>query len=461
MANLARTLISGVAALAAVTISVPATAGQVRGEPESMTQAGIPGPRSCFWLRGPVSADPYVNIAYPDANTFYWSASFTIPEGARLTLDGAFPHARYMSFISYDEGGRPYEALADYLIAPKPGSTNPFRPGAARAAKSRDYSIEVIDAPTSEAMSEGREVPGAQRQVLRAAKYGPGQQTILYRIYANDLATPVTGGVGLPAPVLTMADGRVLRGTAACQALNASQMPRLNVSALGLPPSQYRALISQPGKPDTWPAQVDPKWYIQLDRPSLIGIYTGEINPNARRSEGGFYPNPDNNYIRTVVNTRLGPVIVMRGKAPTAPRTVNGDKVMGSGDVRYWSVCSNQGFANTRVNDCIHDEEIPVNKDGYYTIIISKAKDRPRNARPECGLQWLPIADDGDGAFDDDVGVIQIRHLLAKPDFTHAIQAIPTDDQIGAVMGDYAPKMRYAMPNAVEVLYPCPLSPED
>ena len=25
----------------------------------------IPGPRDCFWSRGPVSKDPYINIAYP------------------------------------------------------------------------------------------------------------------------------------------------------------------------------------------------------------------------------------------------------------------------------------------------------------------------------------------------------------------------------------------------------------
>ena len=34
----------------------------------------IPGDRTCFWSRGPVSSDPYINIAYPDAGVFYWSA---------------------------------------------------------------------------------------------------------------------------------------------------------------------------------------------------------------------------------------------------------------------------------------------------------------------------------------------------------------------------------------------------
>lgn len=446
-----KTILMSVAVLAALA-QAPA---QAAAKPAAVT--GIPGPRTCFWLRGPVSGDPYVNLAYPDSHTFYWSATFTIPAGAKLSVEGDFPHSRYMSFISYDAGGRPIEALADYLIAPKSGSTNPFLPGANRRAAKREYAIDVIDAANSEYQAEGVQVPGAQRQVLSAPKYGPGQQTVLYRIYAPDLNRPVTGGVGLPTPVLTTAEGKVLRGAEACAALDTAQQPQLNVAALGLPVAQYRQLTSQPGKPDTWPAQPDPRWYIQLDRASLIGIYTGQINTAARRSEGGFYPNPDNNYIRTIVNLRFGPVAMLRAKAPTTPPTNKGEAVMGRGQLRYWSVCSNQSFANTRVNDCVYDEQIPLDKDGYYTIVISKAKDRPRNARPECGMQWLPVAEDGDGFFDKDVAVLQIRHLLASPDFPQAIQHIPSDDRIAEHMGDYAPKMRYVTPNVIESLYPCPL----
>ena len=65
-------------------------------------QIGVPGPRDCFWLRGPFGADPYVNLAYPDANVYYWAAVFTVPDGARLELLGEYPHSRYMSFVSYE-----------------------------------------------------------------------------------------------------------------------------------------------------------------------------------------------------------------------------------------------------------------------------------------------------------------------------------------------------------------------
>ena len=94
---------------------------------------------------------------------------------------------------------------------------------------------------------------------------------------------------------------------------------------------------------------------------------------------------------------------------------------MGSGDLRYWSYCSNQGFANTRVNACVHDENVPTGPDGFYTIVLRRAADRPRNAIPQCGIAWLPMADDGDGAVDDDVTVLQLRHMLGAGAFVLAV----------------------------------------
>ncbi len=102
-----------------------------------MNISGIPGPRTFFWSCGPVSADPYMNIAYPDAGVFYWSAVFTMPEGATLKLEGEFPHSRYMSFISYDGRGIPQESMADYLINADEDHANPFLEGADRTNPKR------------------------------------------------------------------------------------------------------------------------------------------------------------------------------------------------------------------------------------------------------------------------------------------------------------------------------------
>lgn len=418
----------------------------------------IPGPRTCFWSRGPHGADPYINIAYPDANVFYWASAFTIPDGAKLNLKGEYPHSRYMSLISYDQRGRPVESLADYLIEPNQsdGSVNPFLPGNPRNSAQRSYSVEVLNKAPDAERAIGERSANASGNILHTPGYGrANQQAVLYRIYLPDGGKAPDGGVALPEPELTLADGTVLSGNDACKSLKTRQPLQISLDAVGVPPSEYRKLTNQPDKPDTWPSKIPAEWFIQLDRESLLGIYTGYINPEARRSEGGFYPNLDNHYVRTIINRKHGPVFLLRGKAPTTPRTHDGNDIMSDGELRYWSVCSNQGFANTRVNDCLFDEEIPLDPRGYYTIVVSREEDRPRNATPECGIGWLPMAEDGDGLFDPDVTVVQIRHMLTAPDFQNSVQRVLRQEDLNEIMGEYLPVSRYSLPNQIEAFFPC------
>ncbi len=419
----------------------------------------IPGPRTCFWARGPASADPYINIAYPDAATYYWAAAFTVPQGAKLTLEGRFPRSRYMSFISYDEAGRPIESVADYLIKPKAGSINTFLSGADRTTASREYNLEVVDGRPDPNQKTGMNLVGQTRDKLNTPKYGnaPGQQVILYRIYVADKGTDETAGAGLPTPVLTLADGKVLKGAEACTSLRTRQPLQLDPAAMAVPMAKYHELLQAAAKiGPLHPATNPPTWYQQLDREALYAIYTGEaLKADARKSEGGFYPNLDNQYIRTILNRKHGKVFVVRGKAPTTPKTFNGDTKMGGGDLRYWSFCSNQGFANTRVNACVHDEKVPVGPDGFYTVVVSRAADRPRNAIPQCGVAWLPMADDGDGAVDADVTVLQLRHMLGTGEFKHAVQNIGKPGDEAKDMGEYYPRGRYITTSAFETALPC------
>lgn len=435
---------------------------KLAADAQSAAAAGkdpIPGPRTCFWARGPAGADPYINIAYPDAATFYWAAVFTIPQGGKLHLEGAFPHARYMSFISYDGAGVPIESVADYLIRPNPGASNPFHTGADRASASRGYRIEVRDAHPPANQPIGMNLKGQSREVLNTPKYGdaPGQQTILYRIYVADKGRDETAGAGLPVPVLTMPDGKVLRGAETCQALRTRQPLQLDPAAMAVPMDKYHELLAAAQtRGPTFPATNPPTFYQQLDREALYGIYLGTATKaDARKSEGGFYPNLDNQYIRTILHRKLGKVFVLRAKAPTTPRTFNGDVSMGEGDLRYWSWCSNQGFANTRVNDCVHDEKIPVGPDGFYTLVVSRAADRPRNARNECGIAWLPMADDGDGAGEADVTVLQLRHMLGAGEFKNAVQNVQSAESMARDMGAYYPRGRYLSTSAFETALPC------
>ncbi len=65
--------------LVAALNSILVTVASAQSSGTANLESPIPGSRTCFWYRGPFSADPYINLAYPDANVFYWAANFTMP----------------------------------------------------------------------------------------------------------------------------------------------------------------------------------------------------------------------------------------------------------------------------------------------------------------------------------------------------------------------------------------------
>ena len=103
------------------------------------------------WVRRPPCAWPTAvnsatipeyngfNNSNPDTASAYRLLFFTVQSGLRITLSGQFPDSRYMTIEVYDSQGEPFttngvsSALADYQVAPDPGSINPWqhkaRPG--------------------------------------------------------------------------------------------------------------------------------------------------------------------------------------------------------------------------------------------------------------------------------------------------------------------------------------------
>jgi hypothetical protein len=431
---------------------------------QSRVKAGkdpMPGPRTCFWRYGPSSGDPYINIAYPDAATFYWGAVFTVPRGARLHLEGRFPHARYMSLISYDFKGAPLDAVADYLFVPKSGSTNPYINGADRRSTQRSYSIEVVNAERPTPMRWGVHLKGETRDRIHAPQQADvPQQQLQYRIYARDKGTDETANAGLPEPVLTLADGRVLRGAEACAQLSSAQPLQADLGALAFPRESLGRLIEQAKQKfgPNGPATNPPTWGKTSQETSRFALYTGDykVEPDVRRRDGTFYANLDNQYVRTFISRKFGEVWVMRAKAPTTPRTFNGDaRWSDAGELRYWSWCSNQGFGTARVNACLFDEEVPVDAQGFYTLVMSRAADRPRNAIPECGVAWLPMADVGDGTHDTDLSILLMRQMLGAGEFKNALHGILKQEDIESGMGPTFPRGRYMSVSAFETARPC------
>jgi hypothetical protein len=421
--------------------------------------AAIPGARTCFWYNGPFGKDPYINVAYPDAYALYWTAAFNIPEGAQLALEGQYAHARYISFITYNHLGQAIESVADYRIDPLAGSTNPFRAGANRKATKRNYRLAITSNPQALDVGDGLG-SAAPTSSINAPPNPDGYQSIIYRIYANDKGRGITGGMPLPDVALTLKDGTVLRGEKACDELDSRRGLRGRPEILNVPAARYHELRKDDAKrPTGWPAKPELEWHVQHSRPDTLSIFTGDHEGKTAHKGGDFYPNPDNRYVRAFVSTKLGETILLRGKAPATPRTFNADAVMGAGDMRYWSLCSNEVMVNTRVTECLLDEQVPLDDKGYYTIVASKENDRPRNARAECGIAWLRLPNDGDGLGDPDISLLLFRHMLADPTFKPAAQNLMDDAEIVPEMGEYLPRSSYMMKNAIETIFPCPINP--
>jgi hypothetical protein len=401
-------------------------------------RASIPQ-TNCFWSDRVASAFDTAaakNYALPDAGAAYWSARLTMPAGSKIVFKGRYSHSRYQSLNSYDGAtNSPADALNDVSTKPDPGSTNPFIRGARRDVKRRSYTVTMLNEP----------VPATRaHNTLYAGVPGRTEQQLLYRVYEPDsfTAKELTGGVGLPAMELHLADGTVQTGQAACATLQ-TKTGRLPLTTL--PKGLYESLRSPAGKPATFPADPKPTFRTFYNVGFIVSCwYQLNCAGNPART-GGQYSNIDNQYVAAFVNRGFaaGPVLVLRGKLPTTPKTGPNVKKTGTGQMRYWSICQNESLYTTKGAGCIYDAQVPVDKHGNYTIITSRAADRPRNATARCGVGFIPWPKDGDGDGHVNDAFLVVRNMLPAAGFHQAIQNTKTPGDEARVMGPYLPKGTY------------------
>ncbi len=391
----------------------------------------------CLWVGPYIKENEGFNFAYPDSGAVYWSARYHLPsEGAYITLEGEYPYSRYMSYNSYREDTSPEMALTDKNIVPDTGSVNPFVVGNPRNDSARSYSITVL------AGKAPADTSSIAANTLYDATAAAGEEAVLvYRNYVPNTGTDLTGDTGLPRVTLHLADGNTLQGDAACAALDVID----EKADIPLVPEAIYA-----DHRETWdPAKTPPVFRATYGIPFLLQCdFRGDCTNSPERI-ARFYANADNQYVYSFLNRSIGEITVLRGRLPTTPKTLNGGDVFGEGQLRYWSICQNE-FYSQKVKECLFDEQIEVNPDDFYTIIVSRPEDRPANATADCGVGFLPWTDDGDGfslaegrqSFPDDAMLI-VRNMLPAPDFAEAIQNTSTAGDEAAVMGEYLPRARY------------------
>jgi len=377
------------------------------------------------------------NFAYPDSGAIYWSAAYRLPEeGAYITLEADFPFSRYMSYNSYRADTSPAQSLTDRDIKPEAGSILPFVEGNSRNNPNRRYVVSVLP---GEPLPEGEPI---ESNTLYDATAAEGEEAVLlYRNYVPNDGTDETGGVGLPRVTLHLPDGSIVQGEEACEAL------LVGTEALSIPLTP--ANIYESHRDNFEPAQNPPAFRATYGIPFLLQCdFRGDCSNSPERNTR-FYANADNQYLYSMLNRENGEVTVIRARLPEVPATLDGQAFFSEGELRYWSLCQNE-FYSQEVKECLFDEQVTVNPDGFFTIVTSKPEDRPDNANEDCGVGYLPWPDNGDGfsytegrTDDLDASMLILRNMLPAGDFEEAIQKTSVAGDEAEVMGEYLPRASY------------------
>jgi hypothetical protein len=373
-----------------------------------------------------------VNILFPDSSAQYWSAGYQAVPGTRIRIDGIFPYARYTSWNVYDPVLRPFAKKSDFELVPDPGSANPFLPGADRTTPidQRHYTLFITFDPSDH--------PGPNTIYVDPATNPTGVFTL--RVYVPDQGRDATGGVGLPQVTWepTSSSGPPPT-TSPCQDVEKPSSTTIT--------NAYAATAGPAGGPP-FPGRNPPVWhkfvnlcYAGDDLLFDNGIGdqvpdTGQEDACDRFGSGGFLSNLDNAYVYSFITRGFGPLVVLRGRAPTFAATYPNAPVMPSGvQLRYWSFCQNDAYTQRYIG-CRRDDQVRIDADGNYTIVVSQPGDWPRAAQQRCRTaSWIPWGPQPDG-------VMIYRHMLPDPSFAEAIQNI-SRGQEARQMGAYYPTGRY------------------
>jgi hypothetical protein len=409
---------------------------------------------TCFW--GTSYTQETRNIIWPDSHTDYPVSIDTIPAGGRIVLHGQFPHARFFSLTTSSTLGVIRGHLYDVGIRPDRGSTNPFLPGANRNATHRSYTVTVVDQPDP---GPGHEQPNVLYGGIAGQAPGAGPLLIVERVYLPDRGRDFSGGVGEPAASYVTADGTVSTGRSACTALStkAGAFNLIDVNKILFPLAKMSGLLALSSSAEhpavkhaVWFKYFTPSWLLA---PFYAGTSQASQISSLPLTGTGLGANPANGYVFTWLDRAFGPdhnghnIAVVRGKLPTTPATYAGEsRVQKATQLRYWSMCNNEGLTSGKTTGpCLADEEVPINAQREFTIVVSLPQDRPSNATNECGVAWMSWGTTGDGYTRPRSTLMLMRNLTttAHPAFAQAVQNIATPASIKHTMGAYLPTVTY------------------
>jgi hypothetical protein len=426
---------------------------------------------------------------FPDPNvTYIVLPAMYLPFGHKVVVEGEFPHARFFNLQvtpSFDPASYRYDGgigvgevpLVDADIEPLPGHVNPYRVGANRQATNRSFRAEFKMAVGDPVMLNPSFRPPYFRDsqnksntrigsailyqgpwgISGTSGHGRGQWDmgqIWVRYYRPDLEKGELGGVALPRvhyetaqgekyfvmpdmrPFVARANQRIaLQPTAPLE----PSEPRLQGPTFGWLKQTgiFRAVIGGLAINTNWAGA---EYVRQLDK-GVAGRGFDLAAPNNYEQSATSATYID--YLVRGMALGKDKVVVLTGKLPTFPTTRNGDKVMQAGQMRYWSLVGYEVpdgwevlktlLGSTRpigiVTQMVMDEDIVLDRDRRYVIVLSRGGERPRNATAQNGVTWVDWGPSSEVSW-------TLRWLTVGPEWTH--DSAPTPQKLDSRRVDWA-----------------------
>jgi len=289
--------------------------------------------------------------------------AFGVEPGGWVEIHGYYPETRYFAFHPNDMDLNNLPTLRDRDLDPDPGSVNPFRE-VPPLGSANTYTAKLVFGPPPENPEPNTRYVGVKKDGESTNRYVLN----LLRYYATDPGDGAnTGGFPLPAVTLYDSEGEVTHHFEECD-LYANGTEGL-ISPLRfpmLPIADHRA-----ANPPFWGTSSN------FEAPS------------------DTLANADVQYLSTVYSRRFGDIFVVRAKYLTAPDTRAGESHHGAGkDVRLYTFCTYNVWNGSAI-DCMLENELAVDGEGYYTVVVSDAASRPGNLAAEAAtwIDWGPYLD--------------------------------------------------------------------
>lgn len=337
-----------------------------------------------------------------------------VPLGGRVEFVGEYPKARYFAFHPSDALTNNFNTIKDVGLIPNPGSKNPWIEPTVDDEFNTftavlDFTQDIPAVPAQNTSYVGRfAVPGGNPEFGIDPESEPNPVVFnMLRNYGSYLGAlpPNFTGVKLPEINIYDAQGMLVQHFEACD-----------------PYPQEFTIPEDDTKFPSWPV---------ID--SFASNNPGEV---LRSWQFGapidVLTNADVFYTVVPFTKLRGNVLVVRAKKPSSSAPNANPRIDGTAQARLFTACS-YNFWNGSANDCVSEEDIPVDPDGFYTLVISEPEDRPKNATSENHITWLDW-----GPFID--GRLPMRNLMVDdPFWVNLAQAIDTGNVPPGFDGTYVP----------------------